>query len=150
MIIDFNEKISGKELGTRIRAIMGVPEEILDDAIISSPTFVISASKYINKKIEKYDESEMEGNLELINIAYLYYICYLLCTGMYARLPKQMENTSTKTILQSIDWDGKAVEMLAKCNEIVDGIISEIDDEFQYGDSFAVLTDASEYPNTSI
>ena len=40
--------------------------------------------------------------------------------------------------------------MLAKCNEIMDGIISEIDDEFQYGDSFAVLTNASDYPNTSI
>lgn len=149
MIIKF-DKISEKELGLRVRAIMGVPEEILDDTIISSPIFEISATRYINKQIEKYDESEMENKLELINIAYLYYICYLLCTGMYARLPKQMENISTKTILQNIDWDGKAVEMLAKCNEIIDGIISEIDDEFQYGDSFAVLTNASDYPNTSI
>ena len=55
------DKISEKELGLRVRAIMGVPEEILDDTIISSPTFKISATRYINKQIEKYDEQKHRG-----------------------------------------------------------------------------------------
>ena len=83
-------------------------------------------------------------HFELLDIAYLYYICYLLCTGMYARLPKQMENVSTKTILQNIDWDSKALEMLNKCDEILDEILAELDDSFQYGNTFAVLSDVSE------
>ena len=146
----FEDIFSIKELGIRIRAIIGVPEEILDDSIINSPTFKIKATKYINKKISDYTEEQLSVNFELLDIAYLYYICYLLCTGMYARLPRQMENVSTKTILQTIDWDSKALEMLSKCDEIMDDIISELDDSFQYGNTFAVLTDSSDYPNTNI
>ena len=86
-----------------------------------------------------------------MNIAYVYYICYLLCTGMYARLPKQMENISTKTILLSIDWDSKAAELLNKCDEIIDEILEELDgEEINYGNTFAVLSDESEYPNTNL
>lgn len=150
MTIKFEDIFSTKELGTRVRAILGVPEEILDNDVISSPTFKIKADNYINKKISDYTEEQLSGQLELLNIAYLYYICYLLCTGMYARLPKQMENVSTKTILQNIDWDSKALEMLNKCDEIIDDILSEIDDSFQYGNTYAVLTEASDYPNTNI
>lgn len=150
MTIKFEDIFSTKELGTRVRAILGVPEEILDNDVISSPTFKIKADNYINKKISKYKEEQLSPSLELLNIAYLYYICYLLCTGMYARLPKQMENVSTKTILQNIDWDSKALEMLNKCDEILDEILAELDDSFQYGNTFAVLSDVSEYPNTNI
>ena len=150
MTIKFEDIFSTKELGTRVRAILGAPEEILDNDVISSPTFKIKADNYINKKISKYKEEQLSPSLELLNIAYLYYICYLLCTGMYARLPKQMENVSTKTILQNIDWDSKALEMLNKCDEIIDDILSEIDDRFQYGNTYAVLTEASDYPNTNI
>lgn len=146
----FKNTFPKKELGIRIRAIMGVPEEILDDEVINSPTFKVKANKYINKKITDYTEEQLSSSSELLDIAYLYYICYLLCTGMYARLPKQMENVSTKTILQTIDWDSKALEMLDTCNAIMDDIISEIDDDFQYGNTFAVLTDSSDYPNTNI
>lgn len=150
MNIEFEKKLEQSELGIRIRAIIGVPEEILSDEIISSPTFKIKASKYVNKQIKEYEEEELQPSIELLTIAYLYYICYLLCFGMSARLPKQMENVSTKTIMQSIDWDSKALDMLQKCNEIIESIIEELDDTFEYGDSFAVLTDASEYPNQSI
>lgn len=146
----FQDIFSVKELGTRIRAIIGVPEEILGDNVINSPTFKIKASNYINKKINEYTEEQLSIHFELLDIAYLYYICYLLCTGMYARLPKQMENVSTKTILQTIDWDSKALEMLNKCDEILDEILAELDDSFQYGNTFAVLSDVSEYPNTNI
>ena len=75
------------ELGIRVRAIMGVPELVLLDEIISSPVFITKAEKYINKNIEEYEELDKR----LIEIATIYYICYLLCPGMYARLPKQME-----------------------------------------------------------
>ena len=150
MTRNFEDIFSTKELGTRVRAIIGVPEEILDDEIINSPTFKIKASKYINKSILDYTEEQLSMDIELLDIAYLYYICYLLCTGMYARLPKQMENVSTKTILQTIDWDSKALELLNKCDEIMDEILEELDDNFQYGNTFAVLSDVSEYPNTNI
>lgn len=150
MTRSFEEIFSIKELGVRVRAIIGVPEEILDDGVINSPTFKIKASKYINKKISDYTDEQLSTDIELLDIAYLYYICYLLCTGMYARLPKQMENVSTKTILQTIDWDSKALELLNQCDGIIDEIMAEIDDNFQYGNTFAVLTNSSGYPNTNI
>lgn len=146
----FKNTFPKKELGIRIRAIMGVPEEILDDEVINSPTFKVKADNYINKKISNYTEEQLSPSFELLDIAYLYYIAYLLCTGMVARLPKQMENVSTKTVLQTIDWDSKALELLGLCDEIMDDILAEIDDSFQYGNTYAVLTDASDYPNTNI
>ena len=66
------------------------------------------------------------------------------------RLPKQMENVSTKTILQSIDWDKMALDMLDKCSETINDAILEIDEDIDYSVSFAVLTNSSEYPNTTI
>ena len=149
MTINFDNIFSTKEVGTRIRAIMGVPEEILDDSVISSPTFKIKAGRYINKKIADYTDEQLSTSLELLNIAYLYYIGYLLCTGMYARLPKQMENVNSKTVLQTIDWDSKALEMLGMCDDTIDEAIADIED-IQYGNTFAVLSDSSEYPNTNI
>lgn len=134
------------ELEVRVRAIMGVPELILLDDTISSPVFLKRAEYYINKNIKDYEELDTS----LIEIATIYYICYLLCPGMYARLPKQMENTSTKTILQTIDWDNMAIEMLNKCNEILDEAIAQVDEDIDYSVSFATLTDSSEYPNENI
>ena len=145
MIIDLEENPI-EELGTRVRAIMGVPELILLDDVISSPVFLTKAERYINKNIEEYEG--LDENL--IQIATIYYVCYLLCPGMYARLPKQMENVSTKTVLQSIDWDKMALDMLGKCNEILEEAILDVVDEIDYSVSFAVLTDTSEYPNTNI
>lgn len=144
MTIDFIEKDKVDDLNIRARAILGIPEVFLEDNVISSPTFIIKANKYINKKIEDYEELDKS----LITIAYIYYVCYLLCVGMPSRLPKQMENVNTKTVLQNIDWDAKALEMLDKCNETLEEAIE--DDDVQYGATFAVLSDASEYPNTSI
>lgn len=145
MTIDFIEKSKVEDLELRVRAILGVPEEFLEDEVISSPTFAIKANRYVNKKIEEYER--LDENL--ITIAYIYYICYLLCFGMSSRLPKQMENVNTKTVLQSIDWDNKALEMLNTCDDTLEEAIEEIED-IQYGATFAVLSDSSEYPNTSI
>lgn len=145
MTIDFTKnKID--DLPVRVRAIMGVPDLILLDDVISSPDFLLRANKYINKIIKEYEDLDTS----LLEIAAIYYICYLICPGMYARLPKQMENTSTKTILQSINWDAMAIEMLEKCNEILDDAISEVNDDIDYSVSFAVLTGSSEYPNDTI
>ncbi len=145
MTVDFTEnKID--DLPIRVRAIMGVPDLILLDDVISSPDFLLRANKYINKIIKEYEDLDTS----LLEIAAIYYICYLICPGMYARLPKQMENTSTKTILQSINWDAMAIEMLGKCNEILDDAISEVNDDIDYSVSFAVLTSSSEYPNDTI
>lgn len=146
MVIDL-EKKSIDSLGIRVRAIMGVPELILLDETISSPDFIKKAEKYINKNIAEYEGLDET----LIEIAVVYYICYLLCPGMYARLPKQMENVSTKTVLQAIDWNSMALEMLGKCNEVLEEAIADVnEDGIDYSVSFATLTDASEYPNTSI
>ena len=135
-----------EDLEDRVRAIMGVPELILIDDVISSPVFLTRAEKYINRRIREYEE--LDENL--VQIATLYYICYLLCPGMYARLPKQMENVSTKTVLQNIDWDKMALDMLAKCNEVLEEALLEIEEDVDYSVSFAVLTDSSEYPNETI
>lgn len=145
MTVDFTKnKID--DLPVRVRAIMGVPDLILLDDVISSLDFLLRANKYINKIIKEYEDLDTS----LLEIAAIYYICYLICPGMYARLPKQMENTSTKTILQSINWDAMAIEMLGKCNEILDDAISEVNDDIDYSVSFAVLTSSSEYPNDTI
>lgn len=146
MSIEF--KIGNNTLSDNVRAILGVPEEILTNDIISSPVFAAKAEKYINKKIKDYQEEELD--LELLKVSYSYYISYLLCVGMDARLPKQMENLSTKTILQSINWIQKAEEVLARCNEIIDDVIEAIDEDVETGSTFAVLTNSSEYPNTLI
>lgn len=152
--VKFN--MNKENLGIRVRAILGVPEEILTDEIISSPVFLTRANKYINKKINGYisqviEEITLEDiDKNLLDIAYIYYICYLLCSGMDARLPKQMENTSTKTILQTINWDEKALEMLQTCNDTLESAMEDIVDESELGFTFATLTDESEYPNTTI
>lgn len=145
MVINLEDKPI-EQLGIKVRAIMGVPELILLDDTITSPVFLKKAERYINKNIEEYEMLDET----LIEIATIYYICYLLCPGMYARLPKQMENVSTKTVLQGIDWNSMALDMLGKCNEALEEAISDVTDDIDYSVSFATLTDASEYPNTTI
>lgn len=145
MKIDLEEN-QIEDLEIRVRAIMGVPELILIDDVISSPVFITRAENFINKRIKDYEDLDTR----LIEIATIYYICYLLCPGMYARLPKQMENVSTKTILQSINWDNMALEMLGKCEEVLNDAIAEVSDDVSYSVSFAALTASSEYPNETI
>lgn len=149
MAIDFEK--TPEELGNQVRAILGVPQEFLTDEVISSPVFLKQAETYINKKISEYTIKQGSTPEELLKIGYIYYVCYLLCLGMYARLPKQMDNVNTKTILLSIDWNQMALDMLDRCDEIVDNALEDFQDEdINYGNTYAVLTDASEYPNTII
>jgi len=144
MTINF-EKNKVEDLESRVRAVLGVPEEFLENEVISSPSFLIKANKYINKKIKDYEDLDES----LIKIGYIYYVCYLLCSGMSARLPKQMENVNTKTVLQSIDWNKKALEMLDMCNGAIEDAIEEYSED-EYQSTFAVLSNSSEYPGTFI
>lgn len=149
MAIDFEK--TPEELGNQVRAILGVPQEFLTDEVISSPVFLKQAETYINKKISEYTIEQGSTPEELLKIGYIYYVCYLLCLGMYARLPKQMDNVNTKTILLSIDWNQMALDMLDRCEEIIDTALEDFQDEdINYGNTYAVLTDESEYPNTTI
>lgn len=135
--------------GKRVRAIIGVPEPILTNEIISSPIFKKQTENFINKRIKEYLENIDEEDLGLLEVASMYYLSYLLCVGMDARLPKQMENLSTKTVLNSINWDEKALELLDKANELIDDFLAEFDVDEGYN-TFADLSDEVEYPETNI
>lgn len=142
-----DEEFDKANLSKRVRAVLGVPENFLEDDVICSPVFIEKTKLYITKQIKPY--SEQIEDKSLLEIAGIYYIGYLLCVGMDARLPKQMENLSTKTILQSIDWDKKALELLEQANAILDDILSEFDDEL-YTLTIAELSDETSYPESNI
>lgn len=149
MIGKYEIKLGEDAIGKRVRAILGVPEAILTNEIISSSIFKKQAENYINKNIKKYLESIDKNNTNLLEISSMYYIAYLLCTGMDSRLPKQMENLSTKTVLNSINWDEKALEMLNKADEVLDDFLEDYTDEDGYN-TFADLSDEMNYPETNI
>ena len=149
MISEYKIKLGQEAIGKRIRAILGIPEGFLDDEVISSSIFIKQAENYINKNISKYLEVIDENNTNLLEISSMYYISYLLCTGMDARLPKQMENLSTKTVLNSINWVEKALEMLNKADEILDDFLEDYTDDNGYN-TFADLSDEMDYPETNI
>ena len=149
MINSYKIKLGQEAIGKRIRAILGIPEGFLDDEVISSSIFIKQAENYINKNISEYLELIDEDNTNLLEISSMYYISYLLCTGMDARLPKQMENLSTKTVLNSINWDEKASEMLNKADEILDDFLEDYTDDNGYN-TIADLSDEMDYPETNI
>lgn len=142
------EKI--EEISKRIRSIIGVPENFLENEVITSPVFIKKAESYINKLIKDVLELIDENNLDLLDIASMYYISYLLCVGMDARLPKQMENISTKTILQTINWDEKALELLDKANEVVYDFLEDYNEDENYYSSFAELSTEQSYPEENV
>lgn len=149
MIDKFEIKLGEEAIGKRIRAILGVPEAILTNEIISSSIFKKQAENFINKNIAEFLELIDKNNTNLLEISSMYYIAYLLCSGMDARLPKQMENLSTKTVLNSINWDEKAIEMLNMANEILEEFLEDYSDDNGYN-TFADLSDEMEYPETNI
>lgn len=142
------DKLEKTEISKRVRAIIGVPEQVLTDDVISSPTFIKKAEFFINNSIKEHlniitDDTEFY----MLEIAAMYYIGHLLCVGMYARLPKQMENLSTKTILQNINWDKLALDLLDKAREAIDDFLEMYDiEETNIGFTFADLSDEQDYP----
>lgn len=149
MIEKYEIKLGTEAIGKRVRAIIGIPDAILTDEIISSSIFKVQAENYINKNISKYYDEIDKNSIGLLDISSMYYISYLLCIGMDARLPKQMENLSTKTVLDSINWDEKALELLAKADEILDDFLADFTDETGYN-TFADLSDEMSYPEANI
>lgn len=133
---------------------VGIPEEKIEGLSEEDNTEEDNTEEEPIEPIEpepiEPEPEEFDLNIDLLKIAYLYYLSYLLCSGMYARLPKQMENVSTKTIINSIDWDKKALELLEQCDAIIDDVLEELGEEPDYGISFAVLSNSSEYPNNNI
>ena len=149
MIESFKIKISHEYIQKRVISILGVPEQLLSEEVVSSPIFIKQTENYINKAIKNYLDLIDEENTGLLEVSSMYYLSYLLCIGMDARLPKQMENLSTKTVLNSINWDEKALELLAKAEEALDDFLEEFEDENGYN-TFAELSDEMEYPETNI
>lgn len=153
MAKEFNlENLEKEVIGKRVRSILGVPESFLVDDVISSPEIYDKTIKYINKNIKDYlDELPEDYDKGLLDIASMYYMSYLLCVGMDARLPKQMENLSTKTILQNINWDEKAMELLDRCQEAISDFLDEYDvDEGNLYGTVVDLSDETSYPESNI
>lgn len=157
MAIDFEIKLDTlengendlQEIAKRVRAVLGVPEAFLETDVVTSPVFLNKANRYIYKYIKDYLDIIDLDNV-LLQVAYIYHIAYQVCLGMDARLPKQMENISTKTIFQTISWDDKALELLNRCNEALENVLEEYDIEQNLYGTFAELSNEMDYPNTSI
>ena len=149
MIEKYELELNRSDIAKRVRSIIGIPTELLTDEIISSPIFITQTENFINKAIKDHLEEIDENDTDLLDICAMYYISYLLCVGMDARLPRQMENLSTKTILNNINWDEKALELLDTAQEILDDFLEEFDDSDYYS-TIADISDEMEYPETNI
>lgn len=147
MMEEYVIELEEAEVSKRVRSIIGIPEGFLEDDVISSPVFLKQTENYINKHIEDY--YDLIEDTTMLDICSMYYISYLLCVGMEARLPHQMENLSTKTILQTINWDEKALQFLDKANEILDDFLEEFEDE-NYSATIIDISDEMEYPERNI
>ena len=151
MIESFKFSLSDEDICSRVKAIMGVPDVFLEDEVITSPAYKDKAELYINKSLKELlelEDIELTDDLQaLIDMAGTYYICYSLCVSMPLRIPNRMENISTKTLLQQIDWYKFAEEMLKRADEILDDILEENDIEFQ-GGTIVALSDETTYPNS--
>lgn len=147
MIEKYEIELEEAEVSKRVRSIIGVPDGFLEDDVISSSVFIKQTENFINKNIKDY--YGLIEDTTLLDICSMYYISYLLCVGMEARLPHQMENLSTKTILQTINWDEKALELLDKAKEILDDFLEEFEDDDYYG-TIIDISDEMEYPEINI
>ena len=132
----------------RVKSVFGLPEELLSSEDIVSPEFKIKAKKYINRKLESIiNEIAEKYEKESVKMAYIYYIVYLIAPTMPLRVPQRMENISTKTILQTIDWNEFANEMLNRCDDLLEDLLEDHGVETVLGSTFVELSDAVPYPN---
>ena len=121
---------------------------LLSSEDIVSPEFKIKAKKYINRKLESIiNEITEKYEKESVKMAYIYYIVYLIAPTMPLRVPQRMENISTKTILQTIDWNEFANEMLNRCDDLLEDLLEDHGVETVLGSTFVELSDAVPYPN---
>lgn len=151
----FSISLKDSDLSNRVKSVIGIPDAFLNDSVITSPDFKYKAEIYINSQLnelnEIYEEEEKEVSEEvqrLIDMSAIYYIAYLLCVSMPVRLPNRMENISTKTLLQTIDWYKFAEEMLGRCDDLLNKILEDEEvDSSTLGNTIIALSDETTYPN---
>ena len=145
----YSSKMENSDLCLRVREVFGIDEVFLTDSEITSPIIKTKFNQYLQSYLKDLGDVEIteENEINLLDVAQVYYTCYHLCFGMDVRLPNKMENVNTKTTLQSIDWAAKAAEMLKNCDEMLDDILEE---EGFVTISMATIIDISDespYPN---
>lgn len=147
----FEFSLKDEDISKRVKAIIGIPDVFLDDAIIVSPDFKGKAELYVNKQLKELEGLEpSDSTQELIDMSIIYYICYLLCITMPVRLPVRMENISTKTLLQNIDWNKVGEEMLSRADDLLEQILEDEGIELELGSTFIGLSDETSYPNSML
>lgn len=142
----FLKEMDEEEIITRVQTVFGIPKVMFDGEDIVSPVFVSKAKKYVEKRLNEIEEIE-EADQEMVKIAFIYYLCYLIAPTMYTRLPQKMENISTKTTMFNIDWYKFAEEMLKNCEDIIEDLLEEYGIELVYGTTAVDLSDEAPYPN---
>lgn len=142
----FLKEMDEEEIITRVQTVFGIPKVMFDGEDIVSPVFVSKAKKYVEKRLNEIEEIE-EADQEMVKIAFIYYLCYLIAPTMYTRLPQKMENISTKTTMFNIDWYKFAEEMLKNCEDILEDLLEEYGIELVYGTTAVDLSDEAPYPN---
>lgn len=143
-IINFKDDY---EIVLRVKSVIGIPEEMIKNEDIISPPNKIKTEKYINDKIKNISSELKDYDINNLKIAYIYHIAYLMSFSMPARLPQRMENISTKTQLQPIDWYKFGQEMLKLCDEMIDSVLEDHGESTTYGTTMIDLSDAVAYPN---
>lgn len=141
-IIDNEEEIYG-----RVQSVLGIPSVLLDSKDVVSPEYKLKAENYIKKSLFNIYEQIDDKDKSFVEIAYIYYLTYLISKTMPIRLPKTMKNVSTETTLQTIDWKQFGEEMLANCDEMLSQLLEDYGEEVTIGYTMVDLSDQSTYPN---
>lgn len=135
------------DIAERVISVIGIPKELLNPEDIVSPEYKIKAEKYIKRKLSNILNDIQEFEKLDIKMAYIYYLVYLIAPSMPVRLPQRMENISTKTLLQTIDWNSFAEEMLNRCDELLDNLLEDYGEELLVGNTMIDLSNSVPYPN---
>ena len=135
------------EIANRVVSVIGIPKELLNPEDIVSPEYKIKTKKYILKKLKNIISDIKDYEKENIRMAYVYYLVYLIAPTMPVRLPQRMENISTKTQFQTIDWNEFANEMYNRCEDLLNDLLEEHGEELVIGNTMVDLSDSVPYPN---
>ena len=136
-----------EEIYERVQSVLGIPSVLLDSKDVVSPEYKLKAENYIKKSLFNIYEQIDDKDKSFVEIAYIYYLTYLISKTMPIRLPKTMKNISTETTLQTIDWKQFGEEMLANCDEMLSQLLEDYGEEVTIGYTMVDLSDQSTYPN---
>ena len=151
----FKITLDNATISSRVKSVIGVPDAFLSDSAITSPDFKVQAETYINDQLSEIADNYVDKTIpeqlqSKINVSAIYYMCSQLAISMPVRLPIRMENISTKTLLQTIDWFKFSEEMLGRCDSILENILEDEGIESVLGNTMIALSDETTYPNTSM